>query len=88
MDLAKLMQDLELCWAYRRYKLNDMKVIYPRLTIIYIYLKEKINSIFTKEEKKILEYLIVINSLRIIPYASINERKMIKKKVNAIMGNQ
>ena len=62
IDISKLLQDVMLLWSWR----NSEK--FPLVKNIYMY--DKIMSRLDDKEKEIVKRLLVLNLLRILPYAN------------------
>lgn len=86
-DLAKLYQDLYFYWAYRSVSTQELEQIKSRLYIVRLILNEKINKRFGSEFVENLPLLILVNALRIVPYAQDNDIEFLIKHINLYLNN-
>jgi len=67
IDVAKLLQDIELCWSYRYEKMSTNLSL--RLTVAKEALLESILELENGETKiKYIYHILLLNVLRIVPY--------------------
>ena len=67
MDIAKLLQDIHLGWAYRNYK-KDMNIEIRRLIIRNLLLNKLTSKIDINMES--IYHILLLNLLRIVPYTT------------------
>lgn len=85
IDLAKLLQDLELGWSFRNYEENMTRNL--RLLVAKETLFEEINKMDNSEVIiETLYHLLLLNVLRIYPYAKDKKTlSFLDKSLNTIM---
>ncbi len=74
MDISKLLQDVMLMWSWR----DSEK--FPLVKNIYMY--DKIMSGLDDNEKEIVQRFLVLNMLRILPYANEQSHAVVKNSLN------